>query len=131
MAAPSKPSSAAQIAILYITIGALMVVWSGVWYFYLNENQPDSRRPYFWITGLMLSGLTLTVIGLAVGRIGRSAKHAELPPEPSPAQRPLPVPPAQGTVPPQPPAAQVVANYPPAGTTPVGANQAGRPSGAV
>ena len=28
----SKPSGAAPASILYITLGALMTVWSGIWY---------------------------------------------------------------------------------------------------
>src|SRR5205823_8454952 len=34
----------------------------------------------YWCFGFFLTGVTLLVIGLALGRIGRAARHAELPP---------------------------------------------------
>jgi hypothetical protein len=67
-------------AITYITVGAILGVWTAVWYLYLHHtNAPDG--PYYWCYGLFFTGLTLIIIGLAVGRIGRAARHAELPPE--------------------------------------------------
>jgi hypothetical protein len=67
-------------AVIYITVGAILGVWTTVWYFYLrHSNAPDG--PYYWCYGLFFTGLTLIVIGLALGRIGRAARHAELPPE--------------------------------------------------
>ena len=44
MALLSKPSSAARTAVLYITVGALMVVWTGVWYAYLRNYPPEFRE---------------------------------------------------------------------------------------
>ena len=38
----SKPSSAAPASIFYITIGALLTVWSGIWYWYLWNHPPES-----------------------------------------------------------------------------------------
>jgi hypothetical protein len=77
----SKPSSAARTSLFYITLGALMIVWCGVWYVYLHNYPPDTAGVYYWCTGFLVTGLTLLVIGLALGRIGRAARHAELPPE--------------------------------------------------
>jgi hypothetical protein len=56
-------------------------VWTGVWYWYLRTN-PEGVLPRTWYFcyGLMASGVVLLVIGLAVGQIGRQARHAELPP---------------------------------------------------
>jgi hypothetical protein len=77
----SQPSSAAKTSLAYITLGALLLVWTGVWYWYLRMN-PEDVLPRTWYIcyGLIATGAVLLVIGLAVGEIGRSARHAELPP---------------------------------------------------
>jgi hypothetical protein len=83
----SKPSKAAHMAIIYVTAGALLMVWSGVWYAWmLHQAPPDSGQPHhdgwFYICyAIFFSGLTLFVIGFALGRIGRAGRRAELPPE--------------------------------------------------
>jgi hypothetical protein len=76
----SKPSNAARMAVIYITLGALMVVWTAVWYVYLTRH-PSNESLFFWCYGFFFSGVVLMVIGITIGRIGRSARHAELPPE--------------------------------------------------
>lgn len=86
MAILSKPSSAAHMAVIYVTVGALLGVWTTIYYFYLRNNlpadlAPATYGPYYWCAGFMLTGLTFIIIGLALGRIGRAARHAELPPE--------------------------------------------------
>jgi hypothetical protein len=58
-----------------------MVVWSGLWFWYLARNPPDSSLVWYLCSGLMLTGITLVVIGLGLGQIGWSARHADLPPE--------------------------------------------------
>jgi hypothetical protein len=82
MAMLTKPSAAAKMALAYITIGALMIVWTGVWFAYLYQHQDPPPHPstYYLCTALMLTGITLLVIGLGLGRIGRAARKAELPP---------------------------------------------------
>ncbi len=82
----SKPSSAARTAVMYITLGALMVVWTVVWYLYLNRHG-GSDVAYFTDYGFFFTGVVLIVIGVTLGRIGRSARHAELPPEVKPQER--------------------------------------------
>jgi hypothetical protein len=77
----SQPSSAAKTSLLYITIGALTDIWSGVWYIYLRQNPPENPHLWYFAYGFLLTGLTLVIIGFGIGRIGRSARHAELPPE--------------------------------------------------
>jgi len=78
----SKPSSAARTSLIYITIGALVDIWSGVWWWYLRDEAGDVPRGMWYLCiGCLLTGLALIVLGLAVGQIGRSARHAELPPE--------------------------------------------------
>ena len=115
----SKPSFAVRAAVVYITLGAVMVVWTVVWYLYLSSHG-GTDLAYYLDYGFFFTGLVLIVIGITIGRIGRSARHAELPPEvgplgptahpavtvPSPAPAVLPpgffVPqyPVQGTPPP-------------------------------
>jgi hypothetical protein len=65
--------------LIYITIGAIGVIWTGVWYIYLVNNPPESHSVYYWCGGLLVTGLTLILIGFGVGQIGRSARHADLP----------------------------------------------------
>jgi hypothetical protein len=80
MAMLSKPSAAARTSLIYITVGALTIVWSAIWYVSLRNN-PDVRpSTWYFCTGFFLTGVTFLVIGLALGRIGRAARHAELPP---------------------------------------------------
>jgi hypothetical protein len=77
----SQPSSAAKTSLAYITLGALLLVWTGIWYWYLHSN-PEGvlQRTWYICFGLMASGAVILVIGLAVGQIGRQARHADLPP---------------------------------------------------
>lgn len=84
----SSTSSAARTSLIYITIGSLIVIWTGVWYFYLNNNPPYHPSLHYFLVGLGVTGLTLIVIGLAVGRIGSSAKQADLPHAVAPAVAP-------------------------------------------
>lgn len=77
----SKPSSAAYAALMYITVGALLLVWSGVWWWSLSHNPEARDITFYWCYGFMLTGLVLLVIGFGVGQIGRAARHAELPPQ--------------------------------------------------
>lgn len=82
MALPrTQTSGPAFMAVVYITIGALMDVWSGLWYYFLRRHQSGSDNSYFWCSGFFFTGLALVVIGLALGRIGRQARRAESPPE--------------------------------------------------
>jgi hypothetical protein len=77
----SKPSSAARTALIYITAGALIDVWTGIWLWWMGQHPPANDSTYFWAYGFLLTGATLLVIGFGLGRIGRAARHAELPPE--------------------------------------------------
>jgi hypothetical protein len=77
----NQASSAARTALIYITAGALVVIWTVVWYVYLHNNPPETNSVYYWCTGFLVTGLTLVLIGFGLGRIGRSARHADLPPD--------------------------------------------------
>ena len=86
----SKPSKAAFLAIAFVVVGALVMVNTAIYYFYVvNHQQPDPQHDssLYWCASFFFSGLTLFIIGLAVGRIGRSARHAEMPPEVAPGER--------------------------------------------
>jgi hypothetical protein len=78
----SKPAFGPRTAIIYITIGSLIDVWTAVWYMtYARDNEGNiSRNTWFWLAGLFLTGLTFIIIGFFLGRIGRAARKAELPP---------------------------------------------------
>jgi len=111
-------------AVGFITVGALMDVWTTIWYlFYLRDNPSVDRR--FYCLGLFLSGLVLMLIGLAVRRIERSARQAEVaPPVPGAAVMPpagagamvapsaMPAAPAGTAAPMMPMNGQVVAQVP-------------------
>lgn len=78
-----KQASSATTSIIYLTIGGLVDVWSGVAYVYcLQHNASDETM--LWVYGAFFSGVVLILIGLAVGRIGRSAMPAEVTTTPPP-----------------------------------------------
>ena len=75
-----QPSPSTGIAIMYITVGVLMTIWAAVWYYFLNHREEVAYDwKYFVCIGLLLSGVSIAVIGLLVGRIGREAQHADIP----------------------------------------------------
>jgi hypothetical protein len=75
----TRPEFGPRTALAYITAGALIDVWTIVWYFTHEEGRTTTT--HFWVIGLVLTGLTLIVLGLFLGRIGQSARQAELPPQ--------------------------------------------------
>lgn len=77
----TNPSFAARTAVIYITTGALIDVWSGIWLWYLRNTQSGVHTSWYWCFGFLFTGLTLIIIGCAIGQIGRSARAAELPPQ--------------------------------------------------
>lgn len=83
----SKPSPVTRTAVVYVTVGALTDVWSGIWYLYLRDKHPTSEDAIYWCYGFLLTGLTLVLIGLAlgwiarIGRIDRPARYVEMPGE--------------------------------------------------
>jgi hypothetical protein len=77
----NQGSTAARTALIYITAGALVVIWTVVWYIYLHNNPPETNSVYYWCTGFLMTGLAFVLIGFGLGRIGRAARHADVPPE--------------------------------------------------
>jgi hypothetical protein len=65
---------------VYVTVGALIDVWTGVYYFTVARDREMTHVTWFWICGLFLTGLTLILLGLILGPLGRAARKAELPP---------------------------------------------------
>lgn len=78
MAMLTQPTNGPRVALIYVTVGALIDVWTLVWYFTRDAALTTSQQ--FWIVGLALTGLTFVVLGLLLGRLGRSAREEELPP---------------------------------------------------
>jgi hypothetical protein len=95
----TKQAASATTALIYITVGALMDVWTIVYYMHLRGSPETSETAYLWCAGFFFSGVVLVIIGLAVGRIGRSALHAETAATPEQILAPPVIAPANGTVP--------------------------------
>ena len=78
----TTPAFGPRTAITYVTIGLLIDVWTGVWYFSFGRpaGVTLSNTTCFWLAGFFLTGLSLIGIGLFLGPLGRAARKAELPP---------------------------------------------------
>ncbi|WP_439631292.1 hypothetical protein [Gemmata sp.] len=74
----TQPSFGPRTALMYVTGGTLLDVWTLVWYF--TRDHELTRSEQFWVVGLCLTGLTFVVLGLLLGPLGRSARQAEMPP---------------------------------------------------
>jgi len=75
----TKQAASAKTSLTYLTTGALTVVWTIIWYLYLNRNGAGPNT-YLWVYGFMATGVVLLIIGAGVGVIGRSAMAAETAP---------------------------------------------------
>jgi hypothetical protein len=74
----SHPAFGPRTALGYVTGGALLCVWTLVWYF--TREYELTRSQWFWVAGFFLTGTTFVVLGLILGPLGRAARQAELPP---------------------------------------------------
>lgn len=71
-------SRSAAGAIKYVTIGTLMIIWAGLWYFFFVLPIPNASPTHKFIcVGTILSGIAIVLIGLLFGSIGRGAKGAD------------------------------------------------------
>ena len=70
----SRHSRGARAAVIYITVGALIVVWSGIWCVNLLNDPTRGDNALSWCYGLLLTGATFVLIGLGIGWIGRSER---------------------------------------------------------
>ncbi len=86
MAMLTNPAFGPKVALVYVTVGALIDVWTAVYYFAfgryrMNSGNPaDENHVWFWVAGFFLTGLVLVILGLVLGPLGRAAREAELPP---------------------------------------------------
>jgi hypothetical protein len=87
----TKQASSATTSLIYLTVGSLMIVWTAISYFWLIQHE-GHEASYYWCYGFFFSGLVLVLIGLAVGRIGRAARHAEVTARPALVAPPVAVP---------------------------------------
>jgi hypothetical protein len=69
-------SRAPGTSLAYITIGAIMAVLAGTSYFFFAGNTAVG----YIRTSFLILGIVLIAIGFTVGRIGRAARRAEVPP---------------------------------------------------
>ena len=74
----TQPAFGPRTALIYVTVGALIDVWTLVWYF--TRERPLTSPEQFWVIGLCLTGLTLVLLGLFLGQLGRAARRSEMPP---------------------------------------------------
>jgi len=72
-------SPAARTALVYVTAGAMIIIWTMVWWLWMANHPPDGRGPYYILGGLMATGVVVLLIGLGVGRLGSSARSADNP----------------------------------------------------
>ena len=70
-------TSAGGTALIYVTAGSLIVIWSGMWFAYLYNHPPRESSTYYWCTGTLITGAALFLIGIGLGRIRRAARQAE------------------------------------------------------
>ena len=75
----TKQAAAAKTSLAYLTVGALTIVWTVIWYLYLRNNGA-AENTYLWVYGFLATGVVLLIIGFTVGQIGRSAMPAETAP---------------------------------------------------
>ena len=73
----TSPSAAFSTSLIYITVGALLDIWTITSLVYYPPESPWGK---FLVVGFLVTGAALLVIGLLLGPIGRAARHAELPP---------------------------------------------------
>ena len=73
----TKQANAATMALVYVAVGALMSVWTAI-YFFFASGLETSGNTKFWPTGFFFSGLVLIGTGLFVSRISRAALEAEV-----------------------------------------------------
>ena len=77
----SHPAFGPRVALIYVTVGALIDVWTAVYYFaFVRGRLDENSNTWFWVVGLLLTGMTLIALGLVLGPLGRAARKAELPP---------------------------------------------------
>ena len=77
----NQSSTTARTALVYITVGALTVIWAGVWCVALYNHPSETSTAYYWCAGFIVTGLALVLLGVVIGRIGQPNQLTGLPPE--------------------------------------------------
>jgi len=72
----SKPAGGGT-ALVYITLGALLTVWSGIWFAYERSRENATRGVDYICAGLLLTGIALLVIGFVVGHMAHKVHAAQ------------------------------------------------------
>jgi len=94
----TKGSAAARMAVMYITIGILTVVWTCVWMLWMSRGSGWDGMWYV-AYGCLFTGVALTVIGFIMGHVGRAARQADMPPTVSATPAPGQIQPVPGQMP--------------------------------
>jgi len=68
-------STWAGTAVTNVTIGSLLVIWSGLWLYYLVRNDPDHSFWTYLASGSLLTGLALLVVGMSMGLVRRNTEE--------------------------------------------------------
>ncbi len=71
-AVPVRRLALLRSAFFYLTLGTLTVIWSGLWYWYLQRHAPVRDYVWYICDGLILTGLLLMVVG---GLIYHAGQH--------------------------------------------------------
>jgi hypothetical protein len=69
--------STARTALIYVTVGAMTVIWTAIWYVYLFNNPPESSTVYYWCTGFLVTGVAAVLIGLGLSRAAPTPLEVE------------------------------------------------------
>src|SRR5262249_46877212 len=106
-------SNSARIAVVYITLGALLVVWTVIWSFYLMSLGVFRDVPWSGVGGFWGRGGPVVGVGFGMGRMGRTGRRGDVSEHPPPPTRAPPM--AVPVVPAPPPAvaASPTGNPPP------------------
>ena len=70
----SRRTPGGRTAVIYVTVGALIDVWSGIWGISLLNDPARGGSAWYWCYGFLLTGATLVLIGLTIGWIGRTRR---------------------------------------------------------
>ena len=77
----STPAFGPRTALGYVTVGALLCVWTVVWYFTRDASEEMTSHTWRWVAGLFFTGATFVFLGLMLGPLGRHARKAEMAPQ--------------------------------------------------
>lgn len=62
-------------ALLGVTVGSLLTIWSGLWLIFLNRHPPDQSLWSYLATGVLLTGLAFLIGGMGLGMVRRQTEQ--------------------------------------------------------